>query len=389
MYARRALMLVMAIAPSVPYAATVSAQSDITLELGASQIGPPVGVDGSNARFLIGGLRASRFSTNGSGVFGSVLLGQTLNDTTGGNFLSGILEGTLASRWTPDLTAQFDIRLMGYGVKNPFPYRAFAAEGGPSLRFRRPNLSVKVAGLGGVGRSRLELWRTEGGLTRIFEDDLWRAGGAAEIMVGPVTSSLGLVGGLHHTPGGGYQHIGGRLVVAGLWGLAELRLDRWTTPEGAETTGGLAIVLPFGSAWNARAYLGRTEPDPLTLARPGSGSGGLLIGRNLLPVDEGPIDIPRIYEVIRYGDATSRVRLSVESASASVVQLLGDFTQWQPVLMTRDGDRWLVEVDVPVGTHHFGFMVDDEWYVPDDAPDVVADDWGRLSATLVIEGVGS
>ena len=54
--------------------------------------------------------------------------------------------------------------------------------------------------------------------------------------------------------------------------------------------------------------------------------------------------------------------------------------------MSRQGDRWLVEVDVAPGTHHFGFLIDNEWYVPDDAPDVVLDEWGRKSATLVIEG---
>jgi hypothetical protein len=388
---RRAYLIwVMALAPCGPLVGTAAAQSDLSLELGASQIGPPLGMEGSNARFLIGGLRASRYSTEGSGIFGSVLLGQTLNDTTGGNFLSGIVEGTLASRWTPSLTGQLDLRLMGYGVRTPFPYRAFAAEGGPSLRFRTPNVSLKVAALGGVGRSRLELWRVQDGPTRVFEDDLWRAGGTAELMVGPVTSSVGLVGGLHDTPGGSYQHVGGRFVLAGIWGLAEFRVDRWSTPEGARTTGGLAIVLPIGSAWNMRGYFGRTEPDPLTLARPGSGSGGFLIGRNMLPVEEAFDDLDRPYEVIRYGDVTSRIRVSVEPpVGTALVQLLGDFTQWEPLAMTREGDRWLIEVDVPVGTHHFGFLVDDEWYIPDDAPDVVPDEWGRLSATLVIEGVGS
>jgi hypothetical protein len=46
----------------------------------------------------------------------------------------------------------------------------------------------------------------------------------------------------------------------------------------------------------------------------------------------------------------------------------------------------MAEVDVANGTHHYGFLVDDEWYVPDDARDVVPDEWGRLSAILVIEG---
>ena len=46
-------------------------------------------------------------------------------------------------------------------------------------------------------------------------------------------------------------------------------------------------------------------------------------------------------------------------------------------------------LEIGNGTHDFGFLVDDEWFVPDDAPDVVPDEWGHQSATLVIEGVGS
>jgi hypothetical protein len=57
--------------------------------------------------------------------------------------------------------------------------------------------------------------------------------------------------------------------------------------------------------------------------------------------------------------------------------------------MERDGARWVAEVDVRPGTHHFGFLVDDEWYLPDDAPDAAPDEWGRMTATLVIEGAGS
>ncbi|MDA1103125.1 MAG: hypothetical protein O2956_05980 [Gemmatimonadetes bacterium] len=367
-------------------ATPLAAQRDLTLEVGASQIGPPLDVAGDRARFVIGGLRGSAYSAGGSGVFGSVLFGQTLDDVTGGNFLSGMVSASIADRWTSNLNASFDVRLMGYGVQRPFPYRAFAAEGGPSLRLRTPNLSVKLSGLGGVGRSQLELWRLEGGRTRLFEDDLWRAGGTAEVMVGPVTSSFGLVAGRHETPGGGYGTIGGRVVLAGLWGLAELRVDRWKTPTSTEITGGLALVVPMGRSWSLRGFFGRTDPDPLTLAQPGSGSGGVLVCRNLLSSgDEEPPFSP--YEIIRYGETTSRVRLMVEAPEGTVtVHVMGDFTLWDPVPMSRGEGMWLVELDVPAGTHHFGFLIDDEWHVPADAPDVVPDEWGRMSATLVIEG---
>ncbi|MDH3423155.1 MAG: glycogen-binding domain-containing protein, partial [Gemmatimonadota bacterium] len=138
-----------------------------------------------------------------------------------------------------------------------------------------------------------------------------------------------------------------------------------------------------------RGFLGKSEPDPLTLAEPGSGGGGILLGRRIYSSDDeraGGADGP--YEIVSRGAGQARVRISMEApASARSVALLGDFTLWDSMQMRRTGGRWVAELDVPEGTHHYGFLVDDEWYLPDDARDVVPDEWGRRSAILVIEGV--
>jgi hypothetical protein len=67
------------------------------------------------------------------------------------------------------------------------------------------------------------------------------------------------------------------------------------------------------------------------------------------------------------------------------VEILGDFTLWEPLPMRADGTRWSVQLQIPEGTHHFGFLADGDWYLPEDAPDSVADEWGRKNATIVIE----
>ena len=52
--------------------------------------------------------------------------------------------------------------------------------------------------------------------------------------------------------------------------------------------------------------------------------------------------------------------------------------------MTRRGQRWEVEMEVEAGAHHYGYLVDGEWYVPEDDRSLVPDEWGRMTALLVI-----
>jgi hypothetical protein len=247
-------------------------------------------------------------------------------------------------------------------------------------------VTTTAKGVFGIGRSSVELWRRIDGLRRVFQDDLWRAGATAEVLLGTGTVRAGLVGGLHDTPGGTYTSGGARALLAGGWGAVEARGEIWETPLTTELTGGLTFVIPL-SGWSFRGFFGKSEPDPLTLAEPGSGGGGLLASVKLYSgtSDRDGSGVP--YQVVSDRSGTARVRIRVEAPDgARTVAVLGDFTLWDPIPMRRDGNEWVAEVDVPYGTHHYGFLVDEEWYVPEDTQDVVPDEWGRLSAILVIEG---
>ena len=388
----RTLALAVALSWLAPRAG--AAQTDLTLELGASQIGPAADLDAADAQFVIGGLRATVLGPNGSTVYGSVLGGRVLGDSTGGSFVSGLVEGRLREDWTDRWSGSMGFKLFGFGVREPFPYRMLGFEVGPSVTHRTAHTSLEVGVLGGVGTSRVELINRIGVFilcppAGVCEDDLWRVGGHGELLVGSPTVQVGLSGSTHRSSGDDFHALGGRLVAGGSWGVVELGVDRWSTPVGYETTGGLSVTIPFGRGWSLRGFFGRGDPDPLTLAQPGSGSGGALLGWTFFSTAPGVDTSGALHEVVAYTPSGGRVRLTLDAPSdATVVQVLGDFTVWEPVDMRRDGDRWVAELDVPAGTHHYGFLIDDEWYVPDDAPDVVPDEWGRLSATLVIEGAG-
>ena len=387
-----AFTLVAALATVQPTAAL--AQSEVTIELGGSQVGPPLGVDAATARYGVAGVRASKYERSGSGLFASVLLGRSFGAASGGDFLSGTLGGTLRrdfggradrSTWT----GGFDVRGIGFEVRAPFPYRALAAEDGPTLRYRSGRFSMRVDGVGGIGRSRVQLRRRADSPVRTIDHDLWRIGGTTELLVRTGTTWVGVSGGAHHTSGGTYSEGGLRVLLGGTQAVAEFRLDVWDSPLGTHTTGGLAIAIPVRSRWNLRGFLGRSEPDPLTLAEPGSGSGGLLLGRVIYRGSTTPRRAS-LYQVLGSTATGATVRIWVTApATATRVEVMGDFSLWDAVPMERDRDRWTAVLEIGKGTHHFGFMVDDEWFVPDDAPDVVPDEWGRKSATLVIEGAGS
>lgn len=367
-------------------APSLGAQTDLAIELGASLIGPPLGADAESTRFGVAGIRGSHYSLSGSGISGSILAGRAIGDPTGGDFLSAMLGSSMVEDWGGGWTGGMDLRIFGFGISSPFPYRAIAAEGGPVVAYRRGFVSVRTAAIAGVGRSSIELWRIPGGRTRVFTDDLWRVGGTTEVMLGSGPVRAGIAGGVHETTGGVFGSGGGRLVFAGGWGAVELSADLWRTPLGTEATGGLAFVLPL-SGWSLRGFLGRSEPDPLTLAEPGSGSGGLIVGRSLY--NRMPGQSPTLgHQIVSSLPTGARVRMSVESpAGATRVEVLGDFTLWDTLPMRREGERWIVDLDVGVGTHHFGYLVDGEWYVPEGQESVVPDEWGRMTAILVIEGI--
>lgn len=366
-------------------AAAASAQTEVTLEVGASQMGAPLGLQAESARFGILGMRVSHYVPQGSGASLSLLAGRTLGGSTRGDFLTLSTGGTLAARWTPAWRAAFDARVVAFGVRAPYPYRALVLEGGPTLKASRGPLEARLSLLGGIGESRLEVWRVPGGPTRVFEDELWRIGGTGEVFVGRGAARVGAAGGWHDTPGGVFSSGGGRLLFAGDWGVVQIQGDVWRTPTGTETTAGITMVISLAE-WSLRAFVGRSEPDPLTLAESSSMGGGFLVGHDLAHRGRTR-EAPGPYTFVASTGGATRVRFELRAPSdAGAVELLGDFTLWEAVPMGNVGGTWIVEVDVRPGTHHYGFLVDGEWYLPDDVGDVVPDEWGRQSAVLIVEG---
>jgi len=66
----------------------------------------------------------------------------------------------------------------------------------------------------------------------------------------------------------------------------------------------------------------------------------------------------------RIGNGKKAQGFSFTAPSASSVQLVGDFTDWQehPIhLQKSSGGVWRAKVELNPGEHHYRFVVDGEW----------------------------
>lgn len=394
---RPGLSVLLAFAWSVGAAPVEAQLSELSLEVGASRVTPPTDLDGDAGRYLIAGTRVTRFDAVGTGVSAFLHGGRSTDEASGGSYVSAGLGAqywrAIRGRWAVGL----EVDGLAFDVGEPFDYRALAVEGGPVLQFRGSRITGTLRGVAGLGRSRADIL-TEASRTRgmnrrddpatvlvTVDEELWRYGAEAEVLAGRSRLAVGVAGGLHHTPAGDYRSVGARLLSTPGAGAVELRLDHWDTPLGPQTTGGLSFVLPLGG-WSFRGFFGRSDPDPLTLAEPGRDTGGVLVSRRVLGGDRFPDAGTPLYSVDHGGGTRATVTIEVEApAGAGSVEVLGDFTLWEPVAMARTGEGWGVSLEAPAGVHHFGFLVDGTWFLPDDAPDAVPDEWGRMNATMVIE----
>jgi hypothetical protein len=206
------------------------------------------------------------------------------------------------------------------------------------------------------------------------------------------TLSLGMtrVGDTSYTDleGSGYLHIGrmelegslgaraGRGGGSGVYGEASARyaLNRWL---GVMAAGGRYPTDPTrGSVSGRYVSIGvritttapappRTEPDwPQPLPVSGGTNGHVAtVTLELLPAGRG---------------------LVVHAPDAAVVEVMGDFTDWEPVVLKAAGGRWRFDARLPSGVRRLNVRVNGgPWVVPAGAS-VVQDEFGAIVGMVVV-----
>ena len=76
--------------------------------------------------------------------------------------------------------------------------------------------------------------------------------------------------------------------------------------------------------------------------------------------------------------------LVIRAPGAQVVEVMGDFTDWEPVQLTRAGDVWRLHARLPAGTRRLNVRIDGgTWSVPQGAT-LEHDDYGGAVGTIAV-----
>lgn len=188
---------------------------------------------------------------------------------------------------------------------------------------------------------------------------------------------LGGQGRFLRAPEGDFPYAGGGIQLrrgrAALWGTA----GRWLTDEISTPAlgGGAGIQVDRATEVHLEWQQDPTDPVYRNLPRR---AWSLRISRKL-----GSAPAHTLFPV-RAHDGRITLRIPVDVAN-SAPYLLGDFTGWKPVRMTRTGPFWAVTLTIPSGTYYYGFKhADGTWFVPPSVPQQVDDGMGGTTALLVV-----
>jgi hypothetical protein len=158
------------------------------------------------------------------------------------------------------------------------------------------------------------------------------------------------------------------------WGQA----GKWLHDDLDDATwgGGLAVTLSArSSVW---ASVRQEAPDPLywnTARRTWSVGMTQRLGRVASPIR--PLRASPAGGVL--------VTLRASDAPPGQISIAGDFNNWQPAPMQREGDSWVMRLPVGPGVYHYAFRsATGTWFVPSSTPGRRDDGMGGHVAVLLV-----
>jgi hypothetical protein len=159
-----------------------------------------------------------------------------------------------------------------------------------------------------------------------------------------------------------------------LWGHA----GKWLHDDLDEATWGSGIAVSVSARSTVWASVRQQAPDPLywnTTQRTWSVGMTQRLGRLVSPL--------RTVSATQSGSVVITLRAS--DAPSGQVSIAGDFNNWQPTPMQRDGDRWTIRLPLAPGVYHYAFRsATGTWFVPPSTPGRRDDGMGGQVAILLV-----
>jgi len=177
---------------------------------------------------------------------------------------------------------------------------------------------------------------------------------------------------------GTYPFVSGLLFHGGTPVQAWVQAGKWLSDDLDDVAWGAGVGVALGNQSTFWASVRQEAPDPLywnTARR----SWGVGFTRRLSRSIAAPLPPPRP------APGGIVVRLPASDAPGTQLSIAGDFNNWQPMPMLREGGQWVIRLPLAPGVYHYAFRIgDSEWFVPASVSGRRSDGMGGYVAVLVV-----
>lgn len=159
-----------------------------------------------------------------------------------------------------------------------------------------------------------------------------------------------------------------------IWG----QVGKWMATTLDERTWAFGSGVSLGPRTTLWGNVRQEAPDPLYW-NPSHRTWSIGLTRRLgrIPAAMVPMPVSTAGNVI--------VRLSASDAPAGAVAIAGDFNNWKPAPMRREGNEWIVRLPLAPGVYHYTFRAaNGDWFVPASTTGRRDDGMGGYVAVLVV-----
>ena len=182
-----------------------------------------------------------------------------------------------------------------------------------------------------------------------------------------------------HSPEGTFPFVGGSVIYGGVPVQVWAQTGKWLSDQLDDVAWGAGVGVALGNRATFWAAVRQETPDPLywnALRRTWSVGVTRRLGRG---APTALLAAPRA----EAGGVV--IRIPVADAPGDALFIAGDFNQWMPVPMTRDGREWTIRLPLAKGVYHYAFRsARGEWFVPASIPGRRDDGMGGQVAVLLV-----